>query len=385
MKFFLSGCLALSSLATEVYAAPGSGLWARGQCGNLLDQLAYDVVEILHATPFCTSWLGVTTYTQYISIPTTSTASALATTTVTSSSGVVTTTTTTLPIQVLSTTTVEAATSTSVVLSSTVTTAFSTVVSHTTVDASTSYSYSLYLDPNAKKVKRDHAKRDAAPVKHQEKRNTAPIKPPKPAQLKDLADDVISSACSCAVTTPSTTSTVYVPTTTTITSTSTSFVTYTYVASTEVYETISTIVSVVDVFYTPVTVVDSVIVSTVTQVTTTTSTSVIPTTTIVQVADPYVQLDNFNGCTFTGTASISKLNYAATGQEDALNQCYPLCVQVGIRGGNGGCVAIEIQQSTPTSLFNCYVTDQPNSYSNNFDCPAEPENQYPQLLQYLIY
>jgi hypothetical protein len=53
MKFFLSGYLALSSLATLVYAAPGSGLLARGtQCGNFLDQFAYDVVEILHAVSF---------------------------------------------------------------------------------------------------------------------------------------------------------------------------------------------------------------------------------------------------------------------------------------------------------------------------------------------
>jgi hypothetical protein len=173
MKLLLGSFLALS-LATLGHAAPGSDLLARGfKCGNLEDTIAYDIIEALHATSFCSSWLGYTSTSTSTSLTTSiSTSIAYTTVTASASSAVTTTTTTTLPTVVPSTKVITLPTSILIVESDTVTTVVSTSIAYTTVDASTYYSYSLYLDPNAKKMKRD------SPVK----RSPPKVKPPKPAR-----------------------------------------------------------------------------------------------------------------------------------------------------------------------------------------------------------
>jgi hypothetical protein len=122
-------------------------------CDNSLD--VYEIIEFLQATAFCSSWLGYTTIsTATILAANNSTSSTYIVIIASASSGLTTDLTTTIPTIILSTGAITSPKSNLIVESDRISKLVSTTVVVTT-PTPTVYSYSLYLNPNAKKIERN--------------------------------------------------------------------------------------------------------------------------------------------------------------------------------------------------------------------------------------
>jgi len=348
-----SGLTLFAVVFNHALAAPahGNGIdlqerAAPAACANpLAVLLAYDILSILHATSFCTGFLGISTKT----VSTTQTAVATASTTIvvtstpivlgTSTTTTVTASTTTIP------TTLTAATSLTTVPGST--TVFLSITSETTstqttTSTSTTYEYDVNL-----KIKKRAAK------------------PTKPSQLKSIADNIVSSACSCIATTPTVTTTAHASSTTTVESTSTSLTTSTSIASTSVVVSVSLATEFSTTTTTPL--------STITSIATFTSTTAISTQTAtatrtdiaLDFIDVILQAIPLNGCT-VGTYSARFLNIGASDLGSSGQICAAKCVAA----GTTACDEFWTQQNLPSNTWDCFllrISDEGNSniFCNN--------------------
>ncbi|KAK5993507.1 hypothetical protein PT974_06939 [Cladobotryum mycophilum] len=309
--------------------------------------LAYGILSGLRATPFCTKWLSITTKT--VSTTTTSTIKTSTTTT-----------TTTIPI-VLATATTTKTTSTTTILSSTITapeatqtipatiTLFPPVTAITTsTSTSVSTSTTYLFDIENKKKKRSL---------------WVPEKPAKPPQLGIIADQIVSSACSCLATTPTVTITKSISTTTVIVSTSVFVTTSTSTAAT------------ITNFKTDVITQTSLRTITPTITITNTATLTSPTTVATQtVTIPYTRVDlqiidvvitpiELDGCT-VGTYQQRYLNIGGNSFEQAGQLCAIKCVAA----GKTTCDDFFTQQNLPSGTWDCYLLAIADEVNTNFYC-----------------